>query len=476
MVWTTTATGQRTERLSLTADPDGTAMAGSLSWSWLGIAALGLWLGGCETPVYGDDDTADDDSTGDDDDDTGDDDTGDDDTGDDDTGDDDTAYDDGDGDGWIASLDCDDSDPEVHPDAFDWCGDGIDQDCSGTADDDRVQLRPWELVAQPFSYAAPMVGDFRGLGRTDVALASYQLLIVMLHNDGVGGIDGITEIGGPGNTLSVLGGDFDGDGDPDLLAPVATGCPLSSYLNNGAGTFSVAGNVACGLTPSWGAVADFDGSGTADLVLVDPGAGTMQVLLGQGGLGFGAQAVVTPTVGAFEVQTADFDGDPWPDLVLSGSSGGVAALTGDGGGGFDEATVIGTGWSLEIGFAGDLDGDGLDDLLAVLADGDVMTARSEGGGSFAAPERHELPLPGLYATVADVTADGWGDVVVCAADGLSLLLNDGAGGLDESVLLAHDLGGTCRPTPVDLDGDGVDELLISAPAALGWYLLRTCPS
>ena len=113
--------------------------------------------------------------------------------------------------------------------------------------------------------------------------------------------------------------------------------------------------------------------------------------------------------------------------------------------------------------------------MAVLADGDLMTALSEGDGDFGLPERHEVPLPGLYAAVADVTADGWGDVVVCADDGLSMLLNDGAGGLDESLLMAHDLGGACRPTPVDLDGDGVDELLVSAPAALGWYLLRTCP-
>ncbi len=444
-------------------------------WSRFGIVAAVLWFGGCETPVYGDDDTGDDDTSGDDDDDTGDDDTGDDDTGDDDTGDDDTAYDDGDGDGWIASLDCDDTDPEVHPDAFDWCGDDIDQDCSGIADDHRVQLRPWELVEQPFGYSTPVSGDLRGLGRTDLALASYQMLIVMLHNDGAGGIDGSTQIGGPGNVLSLLGGDFDGDGDPDLLAPLATGCPLSTYLNNGAGAFSVAADVACELTPSWGAVADLDGSGTADPVLVDPGAGTFQVLLGQTGLAFDALEVVSPTMGAFEVQIADFDGDARPDLVLSGNTGGVAAMMGDGAGGFTEAAVIGTGWSLEIGFAGDLDGDGLDDLLAVLADGDLMTALSEGDGNFGLPERHELPLPGLYAAVTDVTADGWDDVVVCADDGLSMLLNDGAGGLDESLLMAHDLGGACRPTPVDLDGDGVDELLVSAPAALGWYLLRTCP-
>ncbi len=49
---------------------------------------------------------------------------------------------DGDGDGWLIPDDCDDADPDVHPDATDTPGDGVDQDCTGAdampcfADDD----------------------------------------------------------------------------------------------------------------------------------------------------------------------------------------------------------------------------------------------------------------------------------------------------------------------------------------------------
>jgi hypothetical protein len=43
---------------------------------------------------------------------------------------------DGDGDGYDrCGIDCDDADPDIHPGAADVCDDGIDQDCSGLADD-----------------------------------------------------------------------------------------------------------------------------------------------------------------------------------------------------------------------------------------------------------------------------------------------------------------------------------------------------
>ena len=438
---------------------------------WWVAALICAALVSCETPVYGDDDSGSDDDAGDDD--VGDDDTGDDDTGDDDTGDDDTAYDDNDGDGWIASLDCDDGDPDVHPDAFDWCGDGVDQDCSGTADDATVQVRPWELIEEPYTYAAPALGDFRGQGLTDVALASYQLSVVLLHNDGAGGIGGSSEVTGPGTALSALGGDFDGDGDPDLVVPLQAGCPMAGYANSGAGSFGGAPAVGCSIAPSWGTVADMDGDGHADLVLVDPVADSMQLLMGQGAFGFAPQPVIEPSIGAFDVALADFDGDAYPDLVLSGGAGGVAALVNDGAT-LDEAALIGTGWSLEMGTTADLDGDGRDELIAMLADGDLMVATNLGDATFDAPVRYGVPVPGLYASAADLTADGAADVVVCAMDGLSVLINDGTGGLDDSAFLAADVGGSCRATPVDLDGDGHRELLVSAPAQLGWYLLRTC--
>ncbi len=43
-----------------------------------------------------------------------------------------------DGDGWPLCNDCDDLDPAINPGRIEVCGDGIDNDCSGTADDKDV--------------------------------------------------------------------------------------------------------------------------------------------------------------------------------------------------------------------------------------------------------------------------------------------------------------------------------------------------
>ena len=50
----------------------------------------------------------------------------------------DTGVRDADGDGWGADSDCDDADPDVHPDAEETCN-GVDDDCDATTDEDLLQ-------------------------------------------------------------------------------------------------------------------------------------------------------------------------------------------------------------------------------------------------------------------------------------------------------------------------------------------------
>src|SRR5262245_38335482 len=58
-------------------------------------------------------------------------------------------------DGVPAPVDCDDMDPLVNPDAYDFPGDGIDQDCSGKPDDavETCETIPTQSPGSPVDFA-----------------------------------------------------------------------------------------------------------------------------------------------------------------------------------------------------------------------------------------------------------------------------------------------------------------------------------
>ena len=63
-----------------------------------------------------------------------------------------------DGDGYRSPADCNDNDPLINPEAFDFVGDGIDDDCDGKVDDPVLTARrslPRRRARQPTSRAPP---------------------------------------------------------------------------------------------------------------------------------------------------------------------------------------------------------------------------------------------------------------------------------------------------------------------------------
>ncbi len=191
-----------------------------------------------------------------------------------------------------------------------------------------------------------VVGDFNGDGIQDLATANQQSsnLTVLLGN-GSGGF-----APAPGSPFAAVGpvglavGDFNGDGILDLATANEFGSNnITVLLGNGAGGFAQASGspFAAGSGPTSVVVGDFNGDGIPDLAIGDGGDSTVTVLLGNGSGGFTAASGSPFAVQGLYLHSlavGDFNGDGIPDLATTnGGSDTVTVLLGNGSGGFTAA-------------------------------------------------------------------------------------------------------------------------------------------
>ncbi|MFC5188098.1 FG-GAP repeat domain-containing protein [Actinomadura harenae] len=162
-----------------------------------------------------------------------------------------------------------------------------------------------------------------------------------------------------------------------------TGDPYNKRLNNGAGTEAGTGRVR------W---ADFDGDGRADYSNVSQD-GAVDVYLNRGGDGHGGWdyrgRVHTSQTGISDssrVRLADFDGDGRADYLVINPNGSVTTQLnrgGDGHGGWQNIGAVATGMTTDqnqVQFA-DFDEDGRADYNIVRDDGSITTWLNCGGDS-----------------------------------------------------------------------------------------------
>jgi hypothetical protein len=126
-------------------------------------------------------------------------------------------------------------------------------------------------------------------------------------------------------------GDFRGDGNSDLAVADAAG--VSVLLGNGDGTFQKHVNYAAGTGVTSVAVADVNGDGRLDLVATNNEvSGTVSVLLGNGDGTFQSPVEYAAADTPIAVAAADFNQDGAPDLAIANFwSGNVNILLNSGG-------------------------------------------------------------------------------------------------------------------------------------------------
>ena len=174
------------------------------------------------------------------------------------------------------------------------------------------------------------------------------------------------------------------------------------------------------------------------------------------------------------IATGDFNGDGLWDLATgNGTSDDVSVLVGNGNGTFRSAVSFGVGKIPLALVAEDMDQDGVLDLVVSLSGVDeVVVLKGDGKGFFQKLSQQKVGKGATFVAVHDLNGDGWRDVVTANSGrfgyyppfNLSVLMNDGTGGLQEPMIYEDARGKDLFPTGVlveELTGDDLKDLAIT---------------
>jgi uncharacterized repeat protein (TIGR01451 family) len=254
--------------------------------------------------------------------------------------------------------------------------------------------------------------------------------------------------------VTVVAGDFNGDGREDLAVLNRGSGNVSILLANGDGTFQPAMNFDVGIaSPASIFAADFNGDGKQDLAVFAAGdatnnvAGAVSVLLGNGNGTFQSGEVTNLTIYTTQIGVADFNGDNKGDLVMSefNDTFTLSLLTGNGDGTFQAARPLGSPVACTGGMpltgcrlfaAADFNRDGKTDLVVAGPEG-LHVLLGNGDGTFR--NGVTVPLAEGYAvgaiSTADLNGDGTADLI-----GTSMLSNCGSSHCMETIHYSVILG------------------------------------
>jgi hypothetical protein len=284
-------------------------------------------------------------------------------------------------------------------------------------------------------------GDFNGDGNLDLIAAnqnSYDLGLLLGNGDGTFQ----TALNYPvmSQPRSVAVGDLNGDGNLDVVVGSETGGDISLLAGNGDGTFQ--SPVSLGLVdrPEFILVKDLNADSKLDLAVASFG-GFVHVFPGNGD-GTVQAAVSYPTgMASISVDAADFNSDGKLDLAVANqNSNDFSILAGNGDGTFQPAvSYSSSGFPTSIK-AAELNGDGQMDLvvgrfgLAPDYTGMVGVLLGNGDGTFNPAVDYTVGMGAYSLAVSDFDADGSTDVVVAndLSNSVSVLSNQGNGSFQVS--------------------------------------------
>ena len=183
---------------------------------------------------------------------------------------------------------------------------------------------------------------------------------------------------GSGSASALAYGDFDKDGDLDIIEGLNG--TNRFYTNNGSGYFGLKQNVDTNAPTSWIEPIDVNNDGSLDLLFADSGRWTCWTNDGFGNFAERQSTVVAMSFS--EIDAGDLNSDGFVDFIIAGESPGqIDIYTNNGTGSFIYDSTIGTLEKSRSCKLGDFNNDGYLDIIEGNTNGNLCYT-NDGSGSF----------------------------------------------------------------------------------------------